>query len=66
MNDNTNKKLSENESRIAGIGALRQIRKLVDNFENQNRKNKQKAIATRITPVKWHNWSTSRGYVRPR
>lgn len=51
MDDNTDKKLFENATRVAGIGALRQIRKLVDSFEDQDRKNKQRAIALIIATL---------------
>lgn len=44
MDDNADKKLSENTEKAAGIRALQQIRKLVDDFEQEDKNNRRKAI----------------------
>lgn len=42
--NNTKNKLSENTSRLVAISTLRRIRSLVDGYEEQDRKNRRKAI----------------------
>lgn len=51
MDDNADKKLSDNATRVTAISALRQIRQLIDGYEEQDRKNKRKAIALIIATL---------------
>ena len=49
--NNAKTKLSKNTTRLLGINALRKIRTLVDGFEDQDQKNKRRAIALIITLI---------------
>ena len=47
-NDNSENKLEKNTTRVVGIKALRRIRTLVDNIEEQDRKNQRNATVLGI------------------
>ena len=49
MGDNvTEEKARKNSVRVGGVSALRKIRKLVDDFETQERSNRKMAVVTAI------------------